>query len=516
MTETTTQTTTTETTVEETPAPPPEELGGWRIAELLTEHVGVEVTMADIDELVATGHLVVLRYYKRRPLYETAAALALDADLVRSVVAERTSWEEASVTRDAAAARIGWHWTDIARMGEEGRITVGKRGRYLIADVDALAAEADGEQYITAQSAAEDVLEIRYPSDWKYVEAAGWIRPADTYEREVGRHRTVTVTLYRLGDVRAVRDMPGVDWESVRGLPKGAVSPLREYAALAPTRAAVVKGFAQGLADRHRTTVWAWSSPYSGGWELDWERVDGAPTQQDVLRELFADPATATYASEITLCPAWGEVTRIARELLQPDAAVIIDTETTDLPGQTVEIAAIDAATGKKLMNTLVKPTEPISDGARWVHGITDEMVAEARPFEKVLPRLRTVTKGKTICAYNADFDRGVVLGDVRRAGKKPMHLEPENSWFCLMEAYKDWTGSFRWLRLGGRHRALGDCESARKVLIEMSTGRGSTFTPTPPAPGDPVAGPPASTMVAVTALAVQAAETMARATPKV
>lgn len=216
MTETTTQTTTTETTAEETPAPPPEELGGWRIAELLTEHVGVEVTMANIDELVATEHLVVLRHYKRRPVYKTAVALALDADLVRSVVAERTTWEEASVTRDAAAARIGWHWTDIARMGEEGRITMGKRGRYLIADVDALAAEADGEQYITAQSAAEDVLEIRYPSDWKYVEAAGWIRPADTYEREVGRSRTITVALYRLGDVRAVRDMPGVDWESVR------------------------------------------------------------------------------------------------------------------------------------------------------------------------------------------------------------------------------------------------------------------------------------------------------------
>ncbi|GAA3771970.1 hypothetical protein ACFS5L_18810 [Streptomyces phyllanthi] len=45
-----------------------------------------------------------------------------------------------------------------------------------------------------------------------------------------------------------------------------------------------------------------------------------------------------------------------------PDAAVILDTETTRLDGQTVEI---DAATGKKLMNTLVKPTEPISVGAR-------------------------------------------------------------------------------------------------------------------------------------------------------
>lgn len=96
--------------------------------------------MADIDELVATEHLVVLRHYKRRPVYKTTAALALDADMARGVVTERTAGEAASGTRDQAAARIGWHWTDIARMGEEGRITMGKRGRYLIADVDALAA----------------------------------------------------------------------------------------------------------------------------------------------------------------------------------------------------------------------------------------------------------------------------------------------------------------------------------------------------------------------------------------
>lgn len=76
MTKAAMQTTITETTAEEVPAPPPEELRGWWIAELLTEQVGVEVTMADIDELVATEHLVVLRHYKRRPVYKTAAACA--------------------------------------------------------------------------------------------------------------------------------------------------------------------------------------------------------------------------------------------------------------------------------------------------------------------------------------------------------------------------------------------------------------------------------------------------------
>ncbi|WP_405467170.1 hypothetical protein [Streptomyces canus] len=57
MTEVTTQVT--ETTAERTPALP-EELRGWRIAGLLSERLGVEVTMADIDELVVQEHLVVV------------------------------------------------------------------------------------------------------------------------------------------------------------------------------------------------------------------------------------------------------------------------------------------------------------------------------------------------------------------------------------------------------------------------------------------------------------------------
>ncbi|MFH8620165.1 3'-5' exonuclease [Streptomyces sp. NPDC017979] len=184
-----------------------------------------------------------------------------------------------------------------------------------------------------------------------------------------------------------------------------------------------------------------------------------------VRRELADDPGAGTYAAEIT---------REALRLLEPGAAVVLDTETTSL-----------------LMDTLVKPTTEITPEARWVHGISDEDVANARPFDKVLPKLRTVTKDRTVCAYNADFDRTVVLGDIARAGKKPMHLEPFGNWYCLMEAYAAWLGSRRWLRLGGGHRALGDAQAARTVLIEMSKGRGTEFAPRPPAPGRPRARRP-------------------------
>ncbi|MEU6672290.1 3'-5' exonuclease [Streptomyces sp. NPDC046727] len=178
--------------------------------------------------------------------------------------------------------------------------------------------------------------------------------------------------------------------------------------------------------------------------------------------------------------------------MLKPGAAVVLDTETTDLYGRTVEVAVVDAASGKKLMDTLVQPEAPITPGAYWVHGISDEdlVTAGARTFDKILPRLRKVTRNRVICAYNEEFDRTVVTNDARRVGKRPMHLADPHNWFCLMTSYAAWLGSGRWLRLGGGHRALGDAQAARDVLVEMAEGRGTTFTPRTPAHCDPVHGP--------------------------
>ncbi len=47
--------------------------------------------------------------------------------------------------------------------GREGRITIGRGGRYLIIYLDRLAEEADGEQYVTAQAAVSDALEQPAP-----------------------------------------------------------------------------------------------------------------------------------------------------------------------------------------------------------------------------------------------------------------------------------------------------------------------------------------------------------------
>jgi hypothetical protein len=73
------------------------------------------------------------------------------------------------------------------------------------------------------------------------------------------------------------------------------------------------------------------------------------------------------------------------------------------------------------------------------------------------------------ILAYNAEFDRSVILRDTARAGRKPMHLANTSTWGCVMNRRSDWLRTSRWLRLGGGHRALGDCHSAREVLLDIA-----------------------------------------------
>jgi hypothetical protein len=86
------------------------------------------------------------------------------------------------------------------------------------------------------------------------------------------------------------------------------------------------------------------------------------------------------------------------------------------------------------LLNTLVNPNGvPISPRTYAVHGIRDEDLVHAPTWDKVLPKLRKVTKDRTILAYNAEFDRSIILGDTARAGRKPMHLADTSVWGCLM-----------------------------------------------------------------------------------
>lgn len=216
--------------------------------------------------------------------------------------------------------------------------------------------------------------------------------------------------------------------------------------------------------------VWA---RYDGGrdtWTLDWDTDDGLPTAQQVRQAVADDPVIAPHLRGLVFGSAAGEVTRWARSMLEPGVAVLLDVETTGLAGAVIEVAVIDAATGATLLDTLVHPGDvAIEPGAQAVHGITLERLAGAPAWDRIAPKIRVVTRDRVVLAYNAEFDRGRIVADCERYGLRPMHLADPGNWGCVMNRRSDYLCTRRWVALGGGHRALGDCHSARDVLIGMA-----------------------------------------------
>jgi DNA polymerase-3 subunit epsilon len=159
-----------------------------------------------------------------------------------------------------------------------------------------------------------------------------------------------------------------------------------------------------------------------------------------------------------------------------PNWWVILDTETTGLgdTDQIVQVAAINGA-GNVLLNTLVKPTIPISESASRIHGITESTVDGARSFMEVWDDISDLIYGKLLIIYNADFDIRLMQQSALACGATM--LEFPCDWNDAMGQYAQWCGewsdfhgSFRWQRLpGGDHSALGDCQAVLALIKRMA-----------------------------------------------
>lgn len=148
--------------------------------------------------------------------------------------------------------------------------------------------------------------------------------------------------------------------------------------------------------------------------------------------------------------------------------AVVLDTETTDLFGAVVEIAVVDAS-GKVLLDTLVRPGVAISAEAHRIHGIGEADVAAAPSWIEVWPRVLDVTAGKSVLAYHAAYDAQVINAECERYELDPHHLGQQDTWGCLMQARCDYLDLDHRIALGGGHRACGDAQAARAVLHDLT-----------------------------------------------
>lgn len=110
--------------------------------------------------------------------------------------------------------------------------------------------------------------------------------------------------------------------------------------------------------------------------------------------------------------------------MIKPGVAVVLDTETTALDGIVIEVAVIDAATGKTLLDTLVcTADERIDPTASKMHGLSAVEVAGAPVWHDVLPGLLDATRNSRILAWKAEFDAEALLRTCERYGDAPAHL---------------------------------------------------------------------------------------------
>jgi DNA polymerase III subunit epsilon len=167
--------------------------------------------------------------------------------------------------------------------------------------------------------------------------------------------------------------------------------------------------------------------------------------------------------------------------LLNRDDVLILDTETNGVghTSEVIEISVINTK-GDMLLNTLLKPkTMTMNPFAERVHGINLKMLKDAPNWLEVFPQLANIADRRTILAWNASFDAGVL------AQTSSVWEVEHPRWFfvCAMRLYAKKRGTkFRGLHksvvdeglahlleIYQSHRALGDVKFVLEVLKATS-----------------------------------------------
>ena len=181
--------------------------------------------------------------------------------------------------------------------------------------------------------------------------------------------------------------------------------------------------------------------------------------------------------------PRTAAIARAQQNLL--NRPLFLDTETTGLDprAEIVEIAVIDHD-GGVLLDTLVKPTRPIPWDATRVHGISNEMVANAPTWGDIWPQVQSILTGRRVGIYNAEFDLRMIQQS--HAAQKIADGAAGARAFCIMKLYAEFYGErgshgdFRWqsldkaarqcgIALPNSHRAGADALLARALLAYVA-----------------------------------------------
>ena len=165
----------------------------------------------------------------------------------------------------------------------------------------------------------------------------------------------------------------------------------------------------------------------------------------------------------------------------------ILDTETTGVTAddEVIQIGIVNQL-GETVLNTLLKPSVPISSGAQAVHGISQRDVANAPTFRGLYVQLSSLLAGQTVIAYNMDFDWRMIQQTAKRHQLPMIRVREKH---CAMKQYAKfygmWNGrrrSYKWQKLGNAcfqqgitvgntHDALDDVLLTLALIKAMAKG---------------------------------------------
>lgn len=168
---------------------------------------------------------------------------------------------------------------------------------------------------------------------------------------------------------------------------------------------------------------------------------------------------------------------------------VAFDTETSGawpVGCDIVEFGAVKWQGGREIgqLQFLIKPRERMTDFIIGIHGITNEMVADAPPISAVMPQIADFFKGAVSMAHHAPFDLGFVAADFE-LNRLPFPTEPVLCTSLLSRKLIHGTENHKLQTLvkhlgidgGSAHRALDDARSCLHVGLKCLETMGPQAT---------------------------------------
>jgi len=172
-----------------------------------------------------------------------------------------------------------------------------------------------------------------------------------------------------------------------------------------------------------------------------------------------------------------------------PQSFIALDVETTGLDAEKdeiINIALVRFENGKVAdsIDLLVKPQREISSFVKYLTGISQNELNEAKSFKEIVPQILEFIDGKPLVAHNIAFDSKIFTLALNRNGFKNREFI---FWDSLAIAQAAWTFESHKLvnlikllniEVAASHRALPDAEACGKVfllgLAELEKSSGS------------------------------------------